>query len=117
MTDTIKFPDRMEVAGRSYSRFMHYGTFSTTQDVVAKYIYDFYLDGTIVRWNSNDQIPFGDVLLDFCEAGLIDIHHLVDSCVAREEETDKFWSEMEIKRFKCPETGEKMVKFVHPDYS
>ena len=111
------FPDSIEVSGRSYSRFKHFGTFSTTQDVVNKYKDSFHIDGTIVRWNSNDQIPFGDVLLDLTEAGLIDITNLVDSCNLREEETDKFWSEMTIKRFKCPETGEKMVKFVHPDYS
>jgi hypothetical protein len=117
MTDTIKFPDYTEVAGRSYSRFKHYGTFSTTQDVVNKYKESYYIDEGIVRWLSNDQIPFGDVLLDLTEAGLINIHHLVDSCIAKEEETDKFWSEVTKERFKCPETGEDMIRFVHPDYS
>lgn len=116
MIDKI-FPDTITVADRSYSRFKHYGTFSTTQDVVEKYKDSFYLDGDIVRWNSNDAIPFGDVLLDLTEAGEITIRNLTASCRLREKENDEFWSEVEIKRFKCPETGEKMVKFVHPDYS
>jgi len=117
MTDTIKFPDNMEVAGRSYKRFSHFGTFSTTQDVVNKYKESYYIKDGIVRWLSNDQIPFGDVLLDLTEAGLINVYHLEDSCIAKEEETDKFWSEVTKERFKCPETGEDMIRFVHPDYS
>lgn len=112
-----QFPDRMTVAGRTYNRFMHYGTFSSTQDVVEKYKDEIYFDGNIVRWKSNDQIPFGDVLLDLAEADVIRIKHLCESCRVKEEETDKFWSEVEVKRFKCPETGENMVRFVHPEYS
>jgi len=86
-----KFKDNLEVAGRSYSRWSVTGTFGTTDNAVEKYKNDFYLDGDIVRWKSNDQIPFGDMLLDFCEAGLVSPKQLRLSCEIRENETDEFW--------------------------
>jgi hypothetical protein len=44
----------------------------------AKYKNDFYVDytndttGPVVRWNSNDRIPFSDMLQKFEDAGWID---------------------------------------------
>ncbi len=44
----------------------------------AKYKTQFYIDetneatGPVVRWNSNDRIPFPDMLQDFVRAGWID---------------------------------------------
>jgi len=89
-----RFKDNMTVAGRHYSRWGITGTFSTTDDAVNKYAKDFYVaPGDIVRWKSNNQIPFGDMLLDFCEALMITPKQLRVSCELREEETDKFWQD------------------------
>ena len=89
---TKRFKDNMTVAGRDYSRWGVTGTFGTTDNAVEKYKNDFYIDGDIVRWKSNNQIPFGDMLLDFCEALLITPKQLRVSCEVREEQTDEFWS-------------------------
>tara|TARA_R100000152_G_C6764511_1_gene189138 strand:- start:733 stop:1059 length:327 start_codon:yes stop_codon:yes gene_type:complete len=93
-----KFEDNVECSGRSYKRWGYTGTFNTTADVLdadgffGKH--DWYIDNTnIVRWNSNDRIPFGDVLLDFCEAGLISQLNLDASNDQREKETDEFWED------------------------
>lgn len=47
----------------------------------------------IVRWKSNGAIPFGDMLLDFAEAGYITEEMLAASCVLKEEQTETFWAE------------------------
>ena len=93
-----QFEDNVVCSGRSYKRWGYTGTFNTTADVLDKDgffgSHDWYIDNNnIVRWNSNDRIPFGDVLLDFCEAGLINQLQLDASNDIRENETDEFWAE------------------------
>lgn len=90
-----KFHNSVEVAGRNYTRWSVTGTFSTTDNVVEKYKNDFYVaPGDIVRWHSNNQIPFGDVLLDFAEALLITPKQLRKSCELKEKETNEFWKSL-----------------------
>ena len=48
-------------------------------------------DQGVVRWNSNDQIPFEDMLHDFRELGLIDEENQLHSNLLREKETEEFW--------------------------
>tara|TARA_B100002019_G_C21116411_1_gene521114 strand:+ start:80 stop:391 length:312 start_codon:yes stop_codon:yes gene_type:complete len=88
-----RFKDTVESAGRTYHRWKNSGTFSTTEDAVNKYKNDFYVDGDIIRWKSNNRVPFGDMLLDFCEALLITPKQLLKSNELREAETDKFWKD------------------------
>ena len=45
----------------------------------------------VVRWNSNDQIPFEDMLADFRTLGLIKEENQLHSNLLREKETDEFW--------------------------
>ena len=45
----------------------------------------------VVRWNSNDQIPFEDMLADFRTLGLIEEQNQLHSNLLREKETDEFW--------------------------
>ena len=47
----------------------------------------------VVRWNSNGQIPFEDMLHDFRELGLIDEESQLHSNLLREKETDEFWED------------------------
>lgn len=86
-----KFNDRVKVAGRHYSRWGITGTFSTTRDAVEKYKDKFIIAEGVVRWKSNNQIPFGDMLLDFCESGLCSPKQVRVSSEIREKETDEFW--------------------------
>ncbi len=83
----------IEIAGRSYKRqsewFGH--QWSTTDNAVEKYENDFYTKGDLVLWKSNDREPFGDMLLDFYEAGLITWRQVVRTCEKKEKETDEFW--------------------------
>ena len=72
-----KFQNRVKVAGRSYTRYKPHGTFST--------------------WDSNSRIPFGDVLLDFCEAGLLSPKELRVSSELREKETSAFWIKLKLR--------------------
>jgi hypothetical protein len=46
--------------------------------------------GNVVRWNSNDRVPFGDMLNDFRTLGLIDDTTVEASNKARVVDTDKF---------------------------
>ena len=88
-----KFKDTVNVAGRSYKRWGVTGTFSTTDDSVNWCEGKYYVaPGDIVRWHSNNQIPFGDMLLDLCEALLITPKQLRVSSELREKETDEFWA-------------------------
>ena len=86
-----KFNDQTKVAGRLYNRWSVTGTFNTTQDAVEKYKSQFKIVDGVVRWESNEEIPFGDLLLDFCEAGLISPKQVRVSSELREKETDEFW--------------------------
>ncbi len=47
----------------------------------------------VVRWNSNDQIPFEDMLHDFRELNLINEESQLHSNLLREKETDEFWDD------------------------
>ena len=88
-----KFKDTVNVAGRSYKRWGVTGTFATTNDSVKWCEGKYYVaPGGIVRWHSNNQIPFGDMLLDLCEALLITPKQLRVSSELREKETDEFWA-------------------------
>lgn len=61
-----------------------------------KYADKFYIDetndvtGPVVRWNSNNQVPFDDMLQEFQTAGLIDGLIVANSNDARAQETRKF---------------------------
>ena len=55
-----------------------------------KYANDFYIDAKdVVRWNSNDQVPFDDMLTNFLLADLIDQDNWLASINAREAEAKK----------------------------
>lgn len=45
----------------------------------------------VVRWNSNGQIPFQDMLHDFRVLDLIDEESQLHSNLLREKETEEFW--------------------------
>ena len=90
-----RFHNTVNIAGRDYSRWRVTGTFSTTENAVEKYKDKFYVaPGDIVRWHSNNQIPFGDLLLDFAEALLITPKQVRKSCELKEKETDEFWKKL-----------------------
>ena len=90
-----KFFNTVEVAGRSYKRWSVTGTFSTDRNIAEKYKDKFYVaPGDIVRWHSNNQIPFGDVLLDLAEALLITPKQVRKSCELKEKETNEFWKKL-----------------------
>ena len=93
-----KFKNEVKVAGRSYNRYRPMGTFSTTKDIVERFGKRFYIDTFgIARWDSNNRIPFGDVLLDFCEAGLISPKELRVSSELREKENSAFWIKLKLR--------------------
>ena len=46
----------------------------------------------ILRWTTNLQIPFQDMLADFRTLGLIDEEVQLHSNLVREKETDEFWA-------------------------
>lgn len=51
---------------------------------------EFYVDATdVVRWNSNDQVPFDDMLTNFLIAGYIDQDTVINSMNARKVEAAK----------------------------
>jgi len=52
----------------------------------------------IVRWRSNDQIPFQDMLADFRALGLIDEDAQLGSSLLREKEDDEFWTNYKFKQ-------------------
>ena len=68
---------------------------------------DFYIDnsskrtGPVVRWNSNDRIPFADMLQEFVSAGLISELMMLNSLVSRTTE-DKQALENYRKNYKGP---------------
>jgi hypothetical protein len=47
----------------------------------------------VVRWNSNGQIPFEDMLADFRTLGFITEDNQLHSNLLREKETDEFWED------------------------
>ena len=47
----------------------------------------------VVRWNSNNNIPFADMLADFRTLDLINEENQLHSNLLREKETDEFWDD------------------------
>jgi kynurenine formamidase len=47
----------------------------------------------VVRWNSNDEIPFEDMLADFRTLDLINEENQLHSNLLREKETEEFWDD------------------------
>ncbi len=89
-----KFKDTVESAGRTYKRWSWTGTFSTTDDIINYCEGKYYVaPGDVVRWHSNNRIPFGDTLLDLCEALKITPKQLRVSNEIREKENDEFWAD------------------------
>ena len=64
-----------------------------TEDTIRNSFADAYVDSTqVVRWKSNDQIPFQDMLADFRALGLIDEDIQLGSSLLREKEDEEFWA-------------------------
>ena len=64
-----------------------------TEDTIRNSFSDAYIDSTqVVRWKSNDQIPFQDMLADFRALGLIDEDIQLGSSLLREKEDEEFWA-------------------------
>ena len=64
-----------------------------TEKVLMEQFMDAYIDNDhIVRWRSNDQIPFQDMLADFRALGLIDEDAQLGSSLLREREDEEFWA-------------------------
>jgi len=68
---------------------------------------DFYVDetnsatGPVVRWLSNDRIPFGDMLAEFARAGWISVQTVENSLAQRRIE-DRIALEAYAKNYKGP---------------
>lgn len=64
-----------------------------TEDTIRNSFEDAYIDSTqVVRWKSNDNIPFQDMLADFRALGLIDEDIQLGSSLLREKEDEEFWA-------------------------
>ena len=90
--------NEIRIAGRDYKRQSEFfdNQWSTTSNSVEFALngQGFYVDEMdIVRWHSNDQEPFGDMLLDLHEAGHITLDQVEKTCMSKEIKTDKFWKE------------------------
>lgn len=65
-----------------------------TEDRVRAEYKDTFVDKDgILRWMTNLQIPFDDLLADFRTLGLITEEVQLHSNLVREKETDEFWTE------------------------
>ena len=79
--------------------------------VDAKYKEQFYVDetnsetGPVVRWNSNDRIPFADMLQEFVDAGWIDTQAQANSLAQRKVE-DRIALEAYARNYKGPSDEE-----------
>ena len=94
----LKGINEIRIAGRDYKRQSEWfdNQWSTTQNSVEFATKDggIYVDqDDIVRWDSNKQEPFGDMLLDLHEAGLITLNQVEQTCTSREIRTEEFWNE------------------------
>lgn len=73
---------------------------------------DFYVDetnsatGPVVRWNSNDRIPFGDMLAEFAHAGWISVQTVENSLAQRRIE-DRRAIEAYRKNYRGPSQEER----------
>ena len=64
-----------------------------TDKQLMTYFMDAYIDHDhIVRWRSNDQIPFQDMLADFRAMGFIDEDAQLGSSLLRLKEDEEFWA-------------------------
>lgn len=72
---------------------------------------DFYIDetdstsGPVVRWSSNNRIPFGDMLAEFARAGWISLQEVENSLVQRKIE-DRISIENYRKNYRGPSEEE-----------
>jgi len=65
-----------------------------TQERIEKEFQDTFVDTDgILRWMTNGQIPFQDMLADFRTLGLINEDVQLYSNLLREKETDEFWTD------------------------
>ena len=89
--------NEIRIAGRTYKRQSEFfdNQWSTTSNSV-----EFAANAgihvdqdDIVRWDSNNQEPFGDMLLDLHEAGLITLNQVEQTCTSKEIKTEEFWKE------------------------
>ena len=65
-----------------------------TEEYIRTNFLETYMDNLgILRWSSNNQIPFDDMLADFKTLELIDENTQLGSNLLREQETDQFWEE------------------------
>lgn len=89
--------DEIRIAGREYKRQSEFfdnqwSTTSNSVEFAAKA--GIHVDqDDIVRWDSNNQEPFGDMLLDLHEAGIITLNQVEQTCTSKEIKTEEFWKE------------------------
>ena len=63
-----------------------------SKERIEKEFQDTFVDADgILRWMTNLQIPFDDMLADFRTLDLIDENVQLASNLVREKETDEFW--------------------------
>jgi hypothetical protein len=63
-----------------------------TKERIEQEFQDTFIDNEgILRWTTNLQIPFDDMLTDFRTLGLISEDVQLYSNLLREKETDEFW--------------------------
>ena len=72
-----------------------------TDKQLMTFFMDAYIDNDhIVRWRSNDQIPFQDMLADFRSMGWIDEDAQLGSSLLREKQDEEFWATHDITKTK-----------------
>lgn len=64
-----------------------------TTEKLAEQFEDATVKGGVVRWNSNNNVPFEDMLTDFAEAGFIPFVTIGTSLEAREVDNKAFFAE------------------------
>ena len=77
---------------------MTYQTGYTEKVLMEQFMAAYIDDNHIVRWRSNDQIPFQDMLADFRALGLIDEDAQLGSSLLREREDEEFWATNDITK-------------------
>ena len=89
--------NEIRIAGREYKRQSEFfdnqwSTSSNSVEFAAKA--GIHVDqDDIVRWDSNNREPFGDMLLDLHEAGIITLNQVEQTCTSKEIKTEEFWKE------------------------
>ena len=71
---------------------MTYQTGYTEKVLMEQFMGAYIDDDHIVRWRSNHQIPFQDMLADFRAMGFIDEDAQLGSSLLREKEDEEFWA-------------------------